>query len=142
MNSSFIMHQFEPIEQQCFEEQNGEYGGMLIKSKGIEYRIRIGKKTAKKVGQFITIWEKDENGKNTAYAYNDFPEYLVVFCQQADFLGKFVFPKNVLLEKGVLKTETEKGKMALRIYPRWEVPTSKQAQKTQNWQLVYFEMLE
>ena len=28
--------------------------------------------------------------------------------------------------------------MAIRVYPKWENPTSKQAIKTQKWQLAYF----
>ena len=52
--------------------------------------------------------------------------------------GQFVFPKEVLLKQNILKTSKTKGKMAIRVYPSWDIPTSKQAIATQKWQLPYF----
>ena len=52
--------------------------------------------------------------------------------------GQFVFPKNILLEKNILKSDSTKGKMGIRVYPFWDIPTSTTAIKTQQWQLKYF----
>ncbi|WP_172255041.1 MepB family protein [Saccharibacillus deserti] len=52
--------------------------------------------------------------------------------------GQFVFPKEVLLRQNILRTASAKGKMAIRVYPEWENPTSRQAVQTQKWQLEYF----
>lgn len=43
-----------------------------------------------------------------------------------------------MIKKGIMSNATSKGKTAFRIYPPWVFPTSKQAEKTQNWQLQYF----
>ncbi|RCW39871.1 MepB family protein, partial [Paenibacillus prosopidis] len=48
------------------------------------------------------------------------------------------FPKDILLKHNILKTDTSKGKMAIRVYPSWDTLTSKQAIATQDWQLPYF----
>ena len=56
-------------------------------------------------------------------------------------LGQFVFPKSVLIAKGIISTTTKEGKRGFRVYPSWDVAKSKQAIKTQQWQLDYFWIL-
>lgn len=55
-----------------------------------------------------------------------------------DKFGQFVFPKAVLIEKGVITSLRKDGKRAIRVYPIWDVTQSKQAERTQKWQLNYF----
>ncbi|MBA9041724.1 hypothetical protein HNP21_004854 [Bacillus aryabhattai] len=83
--------------------------------------------------------EKDENHKNQGFSYEKATDLLVIniFPSRKGF-GQFVFPKEVLLKQKILKTATTKGKMAIRLYPIWDKPTSKQAIETQKWQLEYF----
>jgi hypothetical protein len=50
----------------------------------------------------------------------------------------FIFPKSIAIEKGIVTNGNKEGKRAIRVYPPWDVTTSKQAQKTQKWQLDYF----
>ncbi|MGB3160007.1 MAG: MepB family protein, partial [Carnobacterium sp.] len=52
--------------------------------------------------------------------------------------GQFIFPKDLLLRKGILSSKSTKGKMAIRVYPSWDVPSNRQGVKTQEWQLPYF----
>ncbi|WP_053032503.1 MepB family protein [Staphylococcus haemolyticus] len=52
--------------------------------------------------------------------------------------GQFIFPKDILIKKGILKSDDSKGKMALRVYPPWETELNKTAAKTQAWQCAYF----
>jgi len=56
--------------------------------------------------------------------------------------GQFVFPKSELINKGIITTKKKGGKRGFRIYPEWDIATSKQAKKTQKWQLKYFFKLE
>lgn len=49
-----------------------------------------------------------------------------------------MFPKSVLAEKGIITLNGKVGKRGIRVYPPWDIPTKKQAQKTQNWQTKYF----
>lgn len=64
-----------------------------------------------------------------------------MYCFKDDNAGKFVFPKDVLLEQGILKHHHQPGKMAFRVYPTWDSVTSKQAMKTKQWQSRYFDEL-
>ncbi len=77
--------------------------------------------------------------KNQAFSYEKATDLLVIntFTSNNNF-GQFVFPREVLVKQNILKTATTKGKMAIRVYPRWENPTRKQAIETQKWQLAYF----
>ena len=52
--------------------------------------------------------------------------------------GQFVFPKPVLVKKGIISTESKEGKRAFRVYPDWDIAKNKQAAQTQKWQLDYF----
>ncbi|MFK7900870.1 MAG: MepB family protein, partial [Cyclobacteriaceae bacterium] len=57
-------------------------------------------------------------------------------------LGQFVFPKTELINRGIISTKIKDGKRGFRIYPKWDKPQSKQAEKTQKWQLIYFYEIE
>ena len=43
-----------------------------------------------------------------------------------------------MVAQKIVSTDLIKGKRAIRVYPPWDEVTSKQAQKTQKWQLDYF----
>ncbi len=102
-------------------------------------RFRVARKTPKKIGQFVVCWEKGSDNKNQAYSYEDATDLLVIntFGSHNKF-GQFIFPKDILLEHNILRTDTSNGKMAIRVYPSWDTPTSKHAIATQRWQLPYF----
>lgn len=121
------------------EAQNSDYGAGIFQLNSKSVRFRVGKTTPSKVGQFVPFWEKDENHKNQAFSYGKATDLLVIntFTRTNRF-GQFVFPKEVLLKQKILKTASTKGKMAIRVYPIWDKPTSKQAIETQKWQLEYF----
>jgi hypothetical protein len=66
----------------------------------------------------------------------------VITVRQEKNFGQFIFPKNVLHEKGFVSRNGVGGKRAMRVYPPWDVTDSTQAQKTQDWQLTYFVSIE
>jgi hypothetical protein len=43
-----------------------------------------------------------------------------------------------LADKGIISFNGKEGKRGIRVYPPWDVTTSKQAQQTQSWQIKYF----
>ena len=43
-----------------------------------------------------------------------------------------------MIAQKIVSTDLMEGKRAIRVYPPWDKVTSKQAQKTQEWQLDYF----
>lgn len=121
------------------EKQNSKYGAGTFQLASRTVRFRVANITPTKVGQFVAFWEKDMNNKNQPYLYEEAPDLLVIttFKNDNEF-GQFIFPKEVLLKKDILKSTSTKGKMAIRVYPIWDSPSSKQALKTQKWQLPYF----
>lgn len=75
------------------------------------------------------------------FKYEDFPDTLVINVIDNNHKGQFIFPKDILLKKGIVQSELYNGKMALRVYPDWEQQLNKTALKTQQWQSEYFEDL-
>ncbi|MEI4803935.1 MepB family protein [Bacillus sp. NPDC077411] len=120
------------------ERQNSEYAGGIFKLNNKTIRFRVSKITPNKIGQFVSFWEKNENMQNQAFSYDSNPDLLVITCIDDNKLGQFIFPKEILLKEKILKTQSQKGKMAMRIYPIWDNPVSDQAKKSQLWQLQYF----
>ncbi len=121
------------------EKQNAKYGAGTFQLSSKTVRFRVARITPTKTGQFVAFWEKDENTNNQPYSYAEAPDLLVITAFKSDReFGQFVFPKEVLLTQNILKSTSTTGKMAIRVYPSWDIPTSKQAIKTQEWQLPYF----
>lgn len=120
------------------ENQNKEYEGLTFNIAQHTFRSRLAKKTPKKKGYFVVFWEKDKDNKNQPYAFDEMSEKLIVSIIDGQLIGQFVFPKLLLLQKGILKSENDKGKMAMRVYPSWERELNPSARKTQKWQAAYF----
>ncbi|TCC87403.1 MepB family protein [Pedobacter hiemivivus] len=120
------------------EIESSDYNACEFKLDGLAIRFRVAKITPTKIGQFVTIWKRSDNGPIEPYSISDKIDFLIVSTRKADLLGQFIFPKTVLLKKGVLSTPEREGKRAIRVYPPWDEPTSKQARQTQQWQLDYF----
>ncbi|GGD96256.1 MepB family protein [Paenibacillus nasutitermitis] len=122
------------------ETQNADYGAGVFLLNSRSVRFRVAKITPAKTGQFVAFWEKGPDNKNQAFSYENAADLWVIhtFAADSHAFGQFVFPKEVLMQHNILKTGSVKGKMAIRVYPAWDTPTSKQAIATQKWQLPYF----
>ena len=128
----------QPLEELQAETQNEEYEGYTFNVGETTYRSRLAKLTPKKKGYFVAFWEKDETNTNQAYLFSESPDYTIVAISDEEKQGLFLFPKTVLLKQKILKTDTQKGKMAIRVYPTWETDLNPTATKTQNWQKEFF----
>jgi len=139
VNENFYKPNHFAIKAIREETQNSDYGAGIFQLNSKSVRFRVAKTTPNKVGQFVSFWEKDAAHKNQAFSYGKATDLLVIntFTSTNRF-GQFIFPKEVRLKQKILKTATTKGMMAIRVYPIWDKPTSKQAIKTQKWQLEYF----
>lgn len=126
------------IEHIREEKHNQEYEAIRFTINNHTYRSRLAKLTPKKQGYFVVFWEKDSKGKNQPYLYDNSPDKIIISIIDNERKGQFIFPKKVLLEKGILKNTNTKGKMAIRVYPSWETNLNKTAQSTQKWQHQYF----
>jgi hypothetical protein len=129
----------EPIP----ESESKEYSANSFIINGKSVKFRVAKTTPTKIGQFVTLWKRSENGPIAPFHIDDDIDFFIVSCRKKNLLGQFIFPKTVLHENGVLSDNIKEGKRAIRVYPPWDTTTSKQAEKTQQWQLDYFiEILE
>lgn len=122
---------------------NSEYEGIDLSFNQQRYRSRLAKKTPKKNGYFLAIWEKDPAGNNKPYDYESFPDYLIINIIDGQQKGQFIFPKLVLKDKGILSAEDRQGeivqgKMAFRVYAPWNKDLNSAAKKSAKWQQAYF----
>ncbi|MEK4525356.1 MepB family protein [Paenibacillus sp. FSL H8-0104] len=120
------------------ETQNAEYGAYVFTINALSIRFRVAKTTPTKIGQFVTLWQRSEDGTTQPYDGSDPADVYVISTHTGSHFGQFVFPKHVLLQRDILSDQGKGGKRAIRVYPPWDKPTSKQALKTQQWQLEYF----
>jgi len=120
------------------ETESKEYNASQFELNGLQIINRNAKITPKKVGQFVTFWKRSKNGPIEPFHENDSFDFFTVNVQANNQLGQFVFPKSVLIKKGIISTLQKEGKRAFRVYPAWDISKSKQAERTQKWQLEYF----
>jgi len=120
------------------ERESKEYNACRFKLNGLNILSRDAKITPKKVGQFVTFWKRNENEIIEPFNEKDGIDFYIVNVRTENEFGQFVFPKSVLIKRGILSTEKKDGKRGFRVYPNWDTVKSKQAEQTQKWQLNYF----
>ncbi|WP_445721936.1 MepB family protein [Flavobacterium sp.] len=120
------------------EKESKEYGACRFLLNNLNIVYRNAKTTPTKRGQFVTFWKRNNKGPIEPLHENDLIDFYVVNVQLEDKMGQFVFPKAILIEKGIISTDTKEGKRAFRVYPNWDIANNKQAEKSQKWQLHYF----
>ena len=121
------------------EDESKDYAACRFEINNLAIVSRKAKITPKKVGQFVTFWKRNNvNGIIEPLNELDSIDVYVVNVEKENQRGQFVFPKEVLIQKRILSTTEREGKRGFRVYPKWDVPSSSQAQKTQKWQLNYF----
>lgn len=120
------------------ETESKEYDACRFELNGRKIISRNSKITPKKVGQFVTFWKRNGNGPIEPFEENDQIDFYAVNVRTENEFGQFVFPKSVLIKKGIISTEKKDGKRAFRVYPSWENVNNKQAERTQKWQLDFF----
>lgn len=121
------------------DAESKEYDACRYQLNGFKIISRTAKRTPKKVGQFVTFWKRNAAGPIEPFEENDEFDFFVVNVHCEEKSGQFVFPKSILIQKGIISTDKKEGKRAFRVYPSWDVVESKQATQSQKWQLEYFE---
>ncbi|MXO06238.1 MepB family protein [Flavobacterium sp. HBTb2-11-1] len=120
------------------ENESEEYSAFRFQLNNRNICYREAKITPTKTGQFVTLWKRNQSGIIEPFDYSDDIDFVIVTVRKDQNWGQFIFPKKTLLEKGIFSTQNKEGIRATRVYPPWDETTSKQAQKTQKWQLDYF----
>ena len=105
-----------------------------------EYKIehRFSKITPTKIGQFVTIWKRNEEGITTAFDLSDGIDFIIITARNGNNFGQFIFPVATLADRGIVSKDGKSGKRGIRVYPPWDVTSSKQALATQKWQSEFF----
>ena len=125
------------ISQATVELESSEYGACRFVLNNSNILFRTAKITPTKTGQFVTLWKRINQGPIQPFDNTDRIDLFIVSVRKDNNFGIFIFPKEVLISKEIVSDKKE-GKRAIRVYPPWDSTTSKQAQKTQKWQLDYF----
>ncbi|MFB7916574.1 MepB family protein [Streptomyces sp. NPDC056061] len=121
------------------EAESTEYGAHVFTVDGSTVRFRVARTTPTKTGQFVTVWKRSAGGPIQPYDSEDPVDLFVISSRDADGrFGQFVFPRDVLCERGIVARNGSGGKRAFRVYPPWAATTSRQAGRTQEWQTAYF----
>ena len=120
------------------EAESSEYGAYTFELNGQSIKFRSAKITPTKIGQFVTLWKRDKNGITQPHDILDPINLFIISTKKDNHFGHFVFPKSVLIKQGVISNNGKGGKRGIRVYSPWDIPTNKQAKKTQAWQLNYF----
>ncbi len=120
------------------ELESKEYNACRFTLNGKKIISRTAKTTPKKIGLFVTFWKRPNQTEIAPLDSLDNFDFYIVNVSVQNKIGQFVFPKSVLIKKGIVSTEQKEGKRGFRVYPTWDLPLSKQAQKTQKWQINYF----
>jgi len=120
------------------ESESKAYDACNFKLNGHIIISRSAKITPKKTGQFVTFWKRNAKGIIEPFNETDSIGFYIVNVRTKNKFGQFVFPKAILIKKGIISTIKKEGKRGFRVYPIWDVAKNKQAQLAQKWQLNYF----
>ncbi|MGY0498710.1 MepB family protein [Nocardia sp. FBN12] len=124
------------------EVENAEYGAFVSRVGHGTVRFRVGKRTPAKVGLFVSVWQRADDGSTQPFADEDGVDLLVITVREEPRVGQFVFSRNALVEHGIVSVAGRGGKRGFRLYPPWSVTENKQAHRSQKWQSAYFLDLE
>ncbi|MCX4688774.1 MepB family protein [Kitasatospora purpeofusca] len=120
------------------EAESAEYAAHEFTLDGLAVRFRAARTTPTKVGQFVTVWKRSPAGPIRPFDATDPVDLFVISTRDDDHFGQFVFPVDALRRHDVVSADGAGGKRAFRVYPPWVTPASRQAARTQAWQLGFF----
>jgi hypothetical protein len=103
-----------------------------MKDNNSHIRFAIGKITPKKVGQFVTLYKRINNGPIEPYDMEDGVEFFIIRVQKDETSGHFIFPKSILYENNIVSKNGIGGKLGIRVYPPWDIKRLKNG----NWNIL------
>ncbi len=122
----------------CFSDESKEYDACTFTLDSKKIIHRTAKITPTKNGQFVTVWKRNSDGITEPFNTKDDFDAYIITVKFEDKLGQFIFPKELLAKNKIITHNGSDGKRGIRVYPPWDITSSKQAEKTQTWQLNYF----
>lgn len=126
------------LSELSLEKEGREYAACSFRINNKLVHFRAAKITPKKIGQFVTVWQRIGDGPIVPYDNADEFDFFIISVRRNDFFGQFIFPKSILLQKNIISHNNLGGKLGIRVYAPWDAVTNMQAQKTKAWQMNYF----
>ncbi len=126
------------VDNLSINKESAAYGACSFKLDGRKIEHRISKITPAKTGQFVTLWKRNEKGITEPFDSSDDIDFVVITSKSGSKMGQFIFPKSVLIDKGIISRNGKGGKRGIRVYPLWDITNNRQAEKTKNWQIKFF----
>jgi hypothetical protein len=121
-----------------WNSESANYGACSFELNGKIIQHRVANITPTKIGQFVAIWKRNNNVITAPFDVADSLDFLIISVRDSENFGQFIFPKSVLVSKGIVSQNEKGGKRGIRVYAPWDKPINKQAIKTQAWQVNYF----
>jgi len=144
----------------CSIPESSKYEALNFSINNQNIVYRKGKITEDRPGAFLAVWKRpsiSNTNKPIPLQFNEL-DYLFVEGEEHSNIisneklinnpkkGIFVFPISILLKKGIVSSETKKGKTGFRVFPPWSEDRglvgmkvfSESGKKTQRWQLPYY----
>jgi hypothetical protein len=98
------------VSNVIIDKESQEYDSCEFLLDGRKIIFRTSKITPKKIGQFVTFWKRNQKGITEPFFENDTIYFYVINVQSENKTVQFVFPKSVLIEKGIISTSKKDGK--------------------------------
>ena len=121
-----------------WNSESANYGACSFELNNKLIQYRVANITPTKIGQFVTIWKRNKEGITAPFDVADLLDFMIISVRDSENFGQFIFPKSVLIAKGIVSQNEKGGKRGIRVYAPWDKPENKQAIKTQAWQVNYF----
>ena len=126
------------LQNFVWNPESTNYGACSFELNNYKIQLRVANITPTKIGQFVAIWKRNNQGITTPFDVADSLDFLIISVRDSENFGQFIFPKSVLVSKGIVSKNGKGGKRGIRVYAPWDKPENKQAIKTQDWQVNYF----
>ncbi|ASK29783.1 hypothetical protein CEY12_06525 [Chryseobacterium sp. T16E-39] len=116
-----------------------EYFGYTFHLNHYLIKFRKAKITPKKIGQFVTLWKRNHNTLQTEpFTIFDPFDFYIIYSEDTGKSSFFLFPKHILALQHIITSPLKEGKRGFRVYPHWDTPQNRQAEKTKSWQEKFF----
>ena len=126
------------LQNLIWNSESTNYGACSFELNNYKIQFRVANITPTKIGQFVAIWKRNNQGIKAPFDVADSLDFMIVSVRDSENFGQFIFPKSVLVSKGIVSQNEKGGKRGIRVYAPWDKPENKQAIKTQAWQVNYF----
>ena len=126
------------LQNLVWNSESANYAACSFELNIYKIQFRVANITPTKIGQFVAIWKRNNEGITAPFDVADSLDFMIISVRDSENFGQFIFPKSVLVVKGIISQNEKGGKRGIRVYAPWDKPENKQAIKTQAWQINYF----